>query len=34
RIRAHHNATLSSISSFGVKITAVAAADIGFGEAR
>lgn len=31
QIRAHHNATLSSIASFGVKITAVPAADIPFG---
>ncbi|APX75240.1 cysteine hydrolase family protein [Achromobacter insolitus] len=31
QIRAHHNATLSSISSFGVKIAAVPAAEIGFG---
>lgn len=30
QIRAHHNATLSSISSFGVKIAAVPAADIVF----
>ena len=33
QIRAHHNATLSSISSFGVKIAAVPAADIAFGAA-
>jgi nicotinamidase-related amidase len=33
QIRAHHNATLSSISSFGVKIAAVPAADIDFGAA-
>ncbi len=32
QIRAHHNATLSSISSFGVKIAAVPAADITFGD--
>ncbi|MBO9329078.1 isochorismatase family protein [Achromobacter xylosoxidans] len=30
QIRAHHNATLSSISSFGVKIAAVATAQITF----
>ncbi|CAB5512077.1 Peroxyureidoacrylate/ureidoacrylate amidohydrolase RutB [Achromobacter anxifer] len=30
QIRVHHNATLSSISSFGVKIAAVPAADIVF----
>jgi len=28
QIRAHHNATLPAISSFGVKIAAVAAADL------
>ncbi|MCY1229823.1 Peroxyureidoacrylate/ureidoacrylate amidohydrolase RutB [compost metagenome] len=33
QIRAHHNATLSSISSFGVKIAAIPAADIAFGGA-
>ncbi|MPT26149.1 MAG: cysteine hydrolase [Achromobacter sp.] len=33
QIRAHHNATLSSIVSFGVKIAAVPAADIRSGEA-
>lgn len=31
QIRAHHNATLSSIASFGVKIAAIPAADIVFG---
>ncbi|CUI36034.1 isochorismatase [Achromobacter xylosoxidans] len=34
QIRAHHNATLSSMTSFGVKIAAVPAADIAFGQAR
>lgn len=33
QIRAHHNVTLSSISSFGVKIAAVPAAGIAFGAA-
>ncbi|MGE8656198.1 MAG: cysteine hydrolase family protein [Achromobacter sp.] len=33
QIRAHHNATLASISSFGVKIAALPAADIAFGRA-
>ncbi|MNL42777.1 Isochorismatase family protein [compost metagenome] len=32
RIRAHHNATLPAISSFGVKIAAVPAADIFAGD--
>ena len=31
QIRAHHNATLSDITSFGVPIRAVASADIAFG---
>lgn len=31
QIRTHHNATLSSISSFGVKIAAVPSAEIDFG---
>ena len=34
QIRAHHNATLSSISSFGVKIAAIPSADIVFGAAE
>ncbi|MCG7328240.1 cysteine hydrolase family protein [Achromobacter sp. ACRQX] len=33
QIRAHHNATLPAISSFGVKIAAVAAADLFTGDA-
>lgn len=33
-IRAHHNATLADISSFGPRITAVPAARIAFGEER
>jgi len=32
QIRAHHNATLSDITSFGVPIRAVASSDIAFGD--